>query len=177
MSSVATRYIKTESHLSLNINAHQSEWIAFSPPDKSFTVKLPSVPCRDTGSSTQPDLDGAIDAYNVIEFSAGFHIYFIGVFDASHFKDASHPDAVMDGLIGLMSYPPKKLVSKTKIILDGMPGREFGFANNLNNNYGRGRVIHAGTRIYVLVYITEEEGDVSSHSATRFLDSFRIRPK
>jgi len=175
VSSVVITFSETERHLGLNITAHQSDWIAFSPPDKSFTVKLPSVPRRDTGSSKQPDPDGALDAYTVIEFSAGFHIYSIGVFDASHFKDASHPDGVMDALIGLMSYAPKKLVSKTKISVDGMPGREFFFTNKLSNNYGRGRVIHAGTRIYVLVYLTEEEGDASSHSATRFLDSFRIR--
>ena len=60
--------------------------------------------------------------------------------------------------------------------VNGLKGKEYVYAHNIAlDRFTRGRIFDGGDRVYIFIFKSSFPDDLSSDSATRFLNSFRIR--
>jgi hypothetical protein len=63
-----------------------------------------------------------------------------------------------------------------EIEVKGVKGKEYVYAHDIAlNRFTRGRIFDGGDRVFILIFKSSIPEDLSSDSATRFLNSFRIR--
>src|SRR5215210_355333 len=166
---------ETDAGVGSQDTSSQAGWRVFSPPDKAFTVEMPSEPQHD---SDDPLSDAALtgEGYTAIGGSSGLSFYTIDILCTDKLKAKGiEANALLDALVEMMAGAPHKIVSKSNVEVDGLPGREFVSSNTRGNDYSKGRLINADSRIYMMVVITDSVEALSDAGVTRFLNSFHVR--
>jgi hypothetical protein len=165
---------ETRAGFDLHQGSAQAGWRPFSPPDKAFTVELPSEPQHD---SDDPLSDAALtgETYTAMDVSTGLSFYTINILCTERLKAKGvEPNSLLDGLVEMMAGAPHKLVSKSRVEVDGLPGREFVYANERGNDYSKGRLINADSRVYMLMIVADNVEALSDAGVKRFLNSFHV---
>lgn len=157
----------------------QSGWRVYSPPNKSFTVELPREPRRtnklDPTSSDEEsffECTKSVDAYELqLRPKSPEYAFVIGVFDVSACQRKPETfNEEVEGLVAVIGGDNKRLLSDSKVNVDGLSGREFMYENG--DLHGRVLIVNAGKRIYFLTYTTDIPGGTSSPEATRMFKTF-----
>jgi hypothetical protein len=156
-----------------SISHAQSSWRLFSPPDKSLRIETP-VPLNridDMYGDTSPDGYKSIDVFGGESKSRGS--FLIVILTPSEEMRSKHPNAnEIAGLEFVIGGDDAKPLSERVINVQGLKGKEFIY--NLDGKRTRGRILDSGERIFVLVYGSRKAKDITSPSATRFFDSFKL---
>src|SRR5215213_3217905 len=154
----------------------QSSWQVFSPPDKSFTVELPTQPRR--------PLNKEESAESIFENIKSAYVYTLklrsndpvpdfsfGVLYLS--KPLSNPkfDETVNSNMLWIGGDDKHFSKESDVIVSGFHGREFIYEKGIAS--GRALFINAGSRIYVMLFHTEVEGDISSEAVSRIFRTFK----
>jgi hypothetical protein len=157
----------------------QSSWKVFSPPDKSFTVELPEKPRQakppsDTEESAESLFENTKSAYAytlslrkndpVPEFSFGV-LYLSKPMSNSRFDEAVNSNMLWIG------GDDKHFSKEADVVLSGFHGREFIYDKGIAS--GRALFINARNRIYLMLFHTEVEGDISSEAVSRIFRTFK----
>lgn len=163
-------------------NTTQSGWRVFSPPDRSFTVELPGRP-RHTNNPDPKGVDEqsffewfdcirSVDFYVLpLNISSPANAFLVGVFDVSRCKRRPEMfNEEVERLVLVIGGDNKRLISDSAVSVDGLPGREFTYANGDAN--GRVLIVNANRRIYTLIYETDVPAGASSSEAMRMFRTF-----
>ena len=154
-------------------------WQVFSPPDKGFKIEVPAKPRRIDDLYGDTDSNGykSIDVYGVSQSSPTRREYQIIVLVPSEGMRKEHPKGnELGGLeftIGGDNAEPK---SESDIKVGNFKGKELIYALTDAEALGhrKGRIIDAGTKVFVLIYATNAASDLSSSAAARFFNSFKV---
>lgn len=166
---------ETSAYSILPVISPQAGWRVFSPPDKTFTVELPGEPQHD---SDDPISDDALtgESYTALDASLNLRFYSINIICTTQLKAKGvRMDAITDLLMGGATTNSGRRFSKSKIVVDGLPGYEFVSFKADGQDYVRGRLVDADSRIYILMVVSDEAKDVPSPSVIRFLNSFHLK--
>ena len=157
----------------------QSSWQVFSPPDKSFTVELPERPRQakppsNTEESAESFFENTKSAYAytlslrkndpVPEFS-------FGVLHLSKPMGNSQFDETVNSNMLWIGGDDKHFSKEADVVVSGFHGREFIYDKGIAS--GRALFINAGSRIYLVLFHTEVEGDISSVAVSRIFRTFK----
>lgn len=150
---------------------NETEWIKFTPPEKSFSLLLPREP-------DLVEIPGPIkhNRYNRFEKGYGFVIeYFdnMQIMSPEQFLDETR-----DGIVGVVN---GKLTREIKISLDGLPGRQLEFTHDVKNGvevFSRVRFYYGKGRLYSMSYIWRKDMDPALVSSIndKYFSSIRIMP-
>jgi hypothetical protein len=165
-------------------NAPKPGWQTYKSDDDTFTVAFPPGTIDEQGRRTK-DVGGPSGFQSAsvkVGVGSDYRVSYVRIFHSS----PSGPDAIeteLDRSIDRMNLIRQgtTLVSKTKIQLDGFPGREYtrtkpDLTGNPMGGLILGRMYIVGDRLYEL---TREgsKADVSSDETTLFFNSFKLLPK
>jgi hypothetical protein len=146
-------------------------WRTFSPPDKAFSIELPSAPDHehDSALSNEPFVGEDYTSLGASDTGLGF--FTVG-FSCSRGGQANDLAAQLyrEELTGAIR-PLRGRATSKSILVDGLPGRES--VTSKPNNYLRIRSVVAGPRTYILSFISESAVD-SEAVGMRFFNSFHI---
>lgn len=166
------------SDFALNPTA-QSEWIKFSPPDKSFVVEAPRKLSRIDKPESANSQDAlfrwakSADAYELpLASESNKYAFVIGVLnisDCQRAKDA-FKEEVKDFILTIGG-DNKRIVSDVEVSVNDVPGREVVYENGDVN--GRVLILNAGKRIYLVIYTTDVFEKTSAPEILRIFRSFR----
>lgn len=157
----------------------QSDWQVYAPPDQSFMVEVPQTP-HDEAESYE-DLDESaprgwkpIHSYAAVASLDKLRAYFISVFEV----DGARPgalDKAVDDFMRVLADKDKRTTGAEQVSVNGLRGRDFTLSSKGadEHEFMRVRFVDAGTRLYMLTYVTDTAGDLDSPSALRFLNSLR----
>ena len=169
--------------LSIHINvAAQAKSVIFSPPDKSFSVELPSPakpekPKRNSEAMTVNDLfggikDGVGSSY-LIKLTPYEHYPSVGVGSLIPLKprdQKSFVDEVNSYMLWMFG-DNKHFSKEADVVVNGFSGREFVFEKGVGS--GRALFVNSGRRIYMLTYFEEEYGQPTSEIINKLFASFK----
>jgi hypothetical protein len=169
----------------------QERWRTSKSPERNFTVEAPA-PLREVasfdgehGANLSPDQKYAwATCYAVIEPGREDARFGVNIVNG-HLKDIrSQPRAKLlwylsAVLIGDDDAPNPKI--QKSITVNGLRGNEYFHIRDENAGggnqsplYTRGRIFDSGDRIYVVTFIGQNQKDLTSADAERFLNSFRL---
>lgn len=165
--------------VSSKLASAQLSWRVFSPTDKSFTVELPERPRQVTppGNTEEPpeSLFENIRSAYVYTFSlrrnepmAGFSF---GVLHLSKPISKSQFDQTVNSSMLWIGGDDKHFSKEADAVVSGFHGREFIYDKGIAS--GRALFISAGSRIYLMLYHTEVEGDIASEAVARIFRTFK----
>lgn len=154
----------------------QLAWHQFSPPDESFTVELPAKPLHAIGRA---DSSGSIfenikSAYiytlslNANDSATGCSF---GVLHLSRLLSDREFDESVNSNMLWIGGDDKHFSKEADVIVSGFHGREFIYDKGIAS--GRALVINARNRVYLLLFHTEIEGEVSSERVARIFRTFK----
>lgn len=160
------------------VNA-QSNWVSYSPPDRSFSIELPKTPMhqRRKPKDTNVNLfDGYKfkDLYLIRSTSEGAEsVFTIFVYEASDRKRKRRlSDEEVNSMIKIIGGDDKKFIRRMSTLVDGSPAWDFVYEKGIKS--GRTLIIDAGGRVYMLLYYTYKGGEVMSESVSRIFRTFRL---
>ena len=84
-------------------------------------------------------------------------------------------ETLIDAYVKGITHPGVKVLRQTKIDLHGVTGREVITTVDMTQHF-RTRVFVVGTTVYVVAIGCEDEASIMDDTATRTLDSMRLRP-
>ncbi|MGI8467377.1 MAG: hypothetical protein ACR2N3_02885 [Pyrinomonadaceae bacterium] len=159
-------------------NSFAQTWRIYSPPNKSFIIRLPA-PLRpekyfDDDADLSPDPNGytAINFYGARQSSPKLRSFLIMVINVSEGLRKKNPNGnELGGLEFMIGGDNGIPTSESNINFRGLRGKEFIYATK--NILTGGRILDAGKRIYLLSLKAENAEDLISPSAERFFGSFR----
>jgi hypothetical protein len=157
----------------------QSNRQVFSPPDKSFTVELPGKPRRaKPPSSTEESVE------SLFENTKSAHAYALslrknnpppefsfGVLHLSKPLSNSQFDEAVNSHMLWLGGDDKHFSKEADVVVNGFHGREFIYDKGIAS--GRALFINASGRIYLMLFHTEVEGDISSEAVSRIFSTFK----
>lgn len=168
----------------------QTTWRTYLSPDKTFSVEAPA-PLREVASfdgehGATLDADQRYDyatCYAVFETNPEAARFGVAVVNGrlKHIRSSPRSQLLWylsAVLIGDEDNPNAKI--EKRVSVNGLSGNEyFHIRENPNGNTGeihtRGRIFDTGSRIYVITYIGQNNEDLTSPEAERFLNSFRLK--
>jgi hypothetical protein len=161
LSAPAAAFVLT---IALSGTANATTWQRVQPPASGFSVLLPGTPEVSAEPINTQFGRSTMHTYVVTIGSEGF---------MASYTDSLVPlepqralDGARNGAIG-----KGRLISETRISLDGVPGRHFVIQNG-GMQY-TAKVYVDGRRIYQTVTVTQGQGPLSA-TAQNFLASFRF---
>ena len=157
----------------------QSEWVRFSPPDRSFVVEAPANLRRlaePLNARSPSDLFGcakSADAYEVpLASESNKHAFVIGVFNITGCEcDQNTFKEEVKLFLFSLGGDNKRIVSDVEANVDGFPSREIVYENGDVN--GRVLLIKGDKRIYLVMYTTDVFEKTSAPEILRIFKSFR----
>lgn len=182
---LSPNYINAQANRKIPTNSQttQAKWIVFSPPDKGFTVELPSNP--EHSNTLDPNDPGddkdlfkcskSLNSYTLLVDSETSKLdkftnrIIIGSFDVSGCQ-RSNPSFIKETKIlsEFLGGDNKTTIENSKVYVSGLPARNLVF---YNEGYGRILMINAKRRIFMLIYFTNK--DNPSEVAERIFRTFR----
>ena len=145
-------------------------WIEFNSKEGGFSILMPHKPARQN-SPTSTDV-GTVD---IVIFTATTDGAFYGViysdFPSVPSNDVEINKRLDKGRDGGIAQAKGKLVSETRITLDGFLGREI--KAKLDEGYLLARVYSVKQRVYQII-MAGNEADLASENAKRFFNSFKL---
>lgn len=155
-------------------------WVAFTAPDGSFSVRLPSEP--EVQSQTAPTEAGDVEI-TIAMVESDDHAWVVshnGFPEAVAEVIASGDDATIQSILdggrdGAVSNIGGTLQDEERITVDGFPGREFTFKASASGQAitGTARVILANGRMVQLLNLTTDAG-ADPAIVQAFFDSFQL---
>lgn len=161
-----------------------AEWIAFTAPDGSFTVRLPAEPEAQTETVPTEAGDIAVAMYLSESDDRMVMLSHNGFPDAIAEVIAAGDDATIQSLLdsgrdGAVSNVGGALQDEKQITVAGFPGREFTFTVDSSASptgsaiTGIARVILASDRLYQLISLTNAD-ETNPALVQAFFDSFQL---
>lgn len=150
-------------------DSSKSRWHVFSPPDKSFRIEVPNI-MRYVKDS---EFDSLVAyAAHCLPSDDKECRYLVGVIQ---FSDREKPET-LGGLEFMIGGDNREPTRKIVITVDGLPGREIVYSSppEFGVTYLRGRIIDAGTCIFLIRYTTDNLANLYSSSTNRFFNSFHV---
>ena len=162
--------------LSIEVYA-QTRLVTFSPPDRSFRIKIPSKPSH-VHSSLDYERQGlfegnfAADTYDFSPNDSGT-VGVITVFHLARAKSRRQFNKESDSIMLVVGGDDKEFLKRTSIRTSGLHGREYLYSKG--DIRGRVLIVNAGKKIFFLQYHTES-GALPDFVDTIFR-SFKITTK
>lgn len=169
----------------------QAKWHTYFPADKNFSIQLP-VPLQrvmsfegEHGASLESDqkMELAI-CYAAIETTPGesrFGIIVISKNDIIKIRPSVSKRDLFKGIsYGLIADDDEIefLKPASKLRYKRLIGKEYFYIDgNSSGLFTRGRILDAGRKIYVLVFVGKNEADLKSPDAEQFFNSFTLRKR
>ena len=159
--------------VSVEIDA-QSRWLTFSPPDRSFSIKLPRKPAHVHGRlnyETQGLFEGnfGADTYDFSPNDSGT-VAVVSVFHLTTAKSLRQFNKESDSVMLVIGGDDKEFDKQTSVIINGLHAREYFYRKG--DIRGRVLIVNAGKRIYFLQYHCES--GALPDFVDRIFRSFRI---
>ncbi len=164
------------------IVAAQPKSVTFSPPDKSFSVELPTSaklekPKRNAEDSSGNELFGGIKANAgngyLIKLTSDENYASVSVGSLVPLKPLDRKTFIADvNSYMLFLFGDNKHFSReADTVVNGFSGREFVFEKGSGS--GRALFVNSGKRIYMLTYFEEEDGQPTSEIINKLFASFK----
>jgi hypothetical protein len=153
--------------------ASAQEWKEFSSPECRCSAQFPGAP----QPRTQP-LQSKYGSHEAkmwildVPGNAFFALFYMD-YPKDSFAKAKPEDLLADARDEAVKNVKGKLVSETKITMNGYPGREFKIASPGALNL-HARIFLAKERLYQVIAVVPEARD-SAGDAKKFLDSFKFQ--
>lgn len=176
------------SQATLTAHGQGGNWQTYSPRGSNFSVEAPA-PLRKVESFSgehNASLERSqriewASCYSAIETIPGDSRFGVIVINANQKQLRSE---AREGEYGLFRYLGGFLIgnedestptSVQAIEVNGVKGKEYIYTYMRGGVSARGRIFETKGRIYVVVFAGQEDKDLTSADATRFLNSFRVR--
>jgi hypothetical protein len=138
-------------------------WIEYHPDGLSITVMMPNEPKREEPKAT-PLPTGSVSLHMFMSEVSGQGVAGFGYSDYVGVEIGDTSQALEDSLDGLVKKSNSKLVSKTPINYQGMPGLEFEVtppeSAGIKNAQGYGKILLDHNRLYILFIAASESTDL-----------------
>jgi hypothetical protein len=153
------------------VQSHEIGWRTFSPPDKSFSIELPSPPEHeyDPALTNNPFVGESYSALGATDSGLGFYSVEFFCSKGGQANDLN-TQLYREELTGAIR-PLRGRATSKSILVDGLPGRES--VTSKPNSYLRIRSVVAGPRTYILSFLAASAAD-SATLGMRFFDGFHI---
>jgi hypothetical protein len=154
----------------------QSNWHGFSPPDKSFTVELPATPQRPVKKegSAESIFENIKSAYvytlSLRSNDAVPDLSFGILYPSNALTNGKFNETVNSNMLWIGG-DDKHFLKEADVVVSGFHGREFIYEKGIAS--GRALFINGGSRIYLVLFHTEVEGDISSEAVSRIFRTFK----
>jgi hypothetical protein len=169
--------------LTVSSQIYAQNWRTYSPPDNSFTIEVPALMRRVTwfegqhGIETEPDpdIDKSVTPFAALQSEPQVREYGVVVLDgkSKELPSKNREDRIA-GLWFLIGGDDATPTNERIVRVSGFNGKEYVYAKEISDErYTRGRIIDAGEKIYVIVFVAKTAEDLNSSDAERFLNSFR----
>jgi hypothetical protein len=174
-------------------HAQGKSWRTYSLPDSSFSIELPAPLQKvmsfegEHGASLEPDQHIKWAAcYAAIETSPEDSRFGIIAVETKSLRKALRSMSREEFLTSLsytfLADDDETQYLRAPVIVEhnGLTGKEYFYVKEHSLScclYIRGRIFDADNRIYVLVFVGQDEKDLGSPDAERFLNSFRVRER
>lgn len=157
-----------ESIVSKSILLAQSDWQEYSYSTGQFAIQMPDKPTEEAEKNQE---DGTTSySYKVENPNHLYLVQFSNIPGATALNQKEIAQLLNDVPGVFVNAAKAKLVKTSNIKIAGSPGREFSFiigeAGKVN---GTGRVFIVDERMFILVGISPEQGDIQ-----QFLNSFKL---
>jgi len=138
-------------------------WIEYQPDGQGITVMMPNEPRRE--EPIPPTLPrGSVSMHAFLSEVRGQGVAAFSYADYSGVEIDDTSQALDGALNGMMNKSNSKLVSKTPINYQGMPGLEFEFtppeSAGIKNGRGYGKIFLSNNRLYILFISASENTDL-----------------
>jgi hypothetical protein len=134
-------------------------WIEYHPAGQSITVMMPNEPTPEEPTRT-PLPAGSVSIHMFMSEVSGQGIAGFGYADYEGVDLSDSSQALEDGLNGLVKKSDSKLVSKTPINYQGLPGLEFEVtppeSAGIKNAHGYGKILLDHNRGYIFIIAASE---------------------
>jgi hypothetical protein len=150
--------------------ASAQSWTEFHSKEGAFSILMPSKPARQNNPTSTP-----IGTIDIVMFTASTDSAFYAV-TYSDFPSAPSDDdeanrRLDSGRDGGVAQAKGKLISETRITLDGFLGREI--KAKVEGGYLLARVYSVKQRVYQII-MAGSEAEIASQHAIRFFNSFKL---
>jgi hypothetical protein len=138
-------------------------WVEYHPDGQSITVMMPSEPRREEPTRT-PLPAGSVTIHMFTSEVSGQGIAGFGYADYEGVELGDSSQALEGSLDGMLKKSNSKLVSKTPINYQDMPGLEFEVtppeSAGIKNGRGYGKILLRYNRLYILFITASENTDL-----------------
>src|SRR5688572_20985046 len=157
----------------VEVNA-QTGWVTFSPPDRGFSIKIPSKPTYKRTSLNYPEqglFDGNLWA-DIYDFSPNVSgtIGVITVFQLTAAKSRRQFNRESDTIMEIVGGDDKEFLKRASVMINGLHAREYSYRKG--DIRGRVLIVNARTRVFFLQFHTE--AGVLPNYVDRIFRSFRV---
>ncbi|MFB2936718.1 hypothetical protein ACE1B6_15810 [Aerosakkonemataceae cyanobacterium BLCC-F154] len=143
----------------------ETSWNEFSSKQGGFAVSMPGTPKQETGTNQ----DGSTEhSFSLTSNNSAFLIHYSDIPKIEKLTKEEITKLLDNAPNDFAKGANATLVTAKNVSLDGYPGKEFEFILGEGIN-GKGRVYLVNNRLYIVVGMTTQPGNVQ-----KFLDSFRL---